>query len=108
MFRTINLKRPPAVPKWHNCEYVQARSAFVPQAEKIANERVVIHLASEDGGMSQANWVRCYAAEMERLSRPLLLKQSGNGAHEITKVSPIRNPPPESPEAKAAILALFK
>ncbi len=48
-------------------------------AEKIANERVVICLASEDGGASQALWVKRFAAAMEKLAAPLL-KQSGNGS----------------------------
>ena len=30
-------------------------------------------------GRSQARWVKCFASEMEKLSRPLL-KQSGNGS----------------------------
>ena len=59
-------------PKHHDCQYVAARSRLVPQAEETANERVVIRLASEDQGRSQARWVKCFAAEMERLSKPLL------------------------------------
>ena len=64
-------------PKHHSCSYVEARSALVPEAEKIANQRVVVCLASEDGGASQARWVRHFASAMERLSRPLLLNNNG-------------------------------
>jgi hypothetical protein len=66
-------------PSRHDCEYVRLRSALVPQAEEIANKRVVIHPASEDQGVSQARWVKCFAAEMEKLAASLL-KQSGNGS----------------------------
>jgi hypothetical protein len=68
-------------PKHHDCGYVAARSALVSEAEKIANERVVVCPASEDQGRSQARWVKRFAAEMEKLAAPLL-KQSGNGRRE--------------------------
>ena len=61
-----------AVSRFHSCEYVRARSALVPQAVAVADARVVIHPASEDQGRSQARWVKCFAVDMEKLSRPLL------------------------------------
>jgi hypothetical protein len=74
----IDGERQPCQPR-HSCQYVRDRSALVPQAEKIANERVIVRMASEDGGRSQACWVKCFTAEMEKLAAPLL-KQSGNGS----------------------------
>jgi len=50
--------------------------ALGPEAEKIANQRVVVCPASEDGGTSEALWVERFAAEMEKLSQPLLLNNS--------------------------------
>jgi|SRR5882724_967853 len=66
----VNGKRQPR-PKHHSCSYVAARSALVPQAEEIANRRVVICLASEDGGASQARWMKNYTRAMERLAASL-------------------------------------
>jgi len=43
-----------------------------PEAERIANERVKVVSASEDKGASYAEWTKVFAAEIDRLSKPLL------------------------------------
>jgi hypothetical protein len=73
----IRGKRVPP-PPGHDCEYVRARSALVPQAVKIADEKVATKSPSQDGGSSYATWSKVFAMAMDELSAPLL-RQSGNG-----------------------------
>jgi hypothetical protein len=68
-------------PRFHDCDYCRKRSALVPRAEKIANDRVPIRPAYEDDGKSSAEWTRAFATAMDALSAPLL-----NGAYSIKPV----------------------
>jgi hypothetical protein len=56
----------------HDCEYVRARSALVPQAVRIANACVATRSPSEDGGLSNATSTKVFAEAMDDLARPLL------------------------------------
>ena len=62
----------PPFHRFHDCEYVRKRSRLIPQAERIANERVVIRPASEDNGESAHRWTRVFATAMDALSARLL------------------------------------
>lgn len=59
---------------------MKARSALVSEAEKIANECVVIHPATQDGGVSVLKWTRLFAAEVETRAAPLLKNGATNQA----------------------------
>lgn len=63
-------RQPP--PKFRCCEYVRERSALVPEAEKIVNERVKI--ASGCDGVAERNalWAKAFALCMDVLAEPLL------------------------------------
>jgi hypothetical protein len=66
----IRGKRVPP-PPGHCCEYVRQRSALVPLAVKIADEKVATKRPSEDGGVSRAAWTARFCAAMDELSRDL-------------------------------------
>jgi hypothetical protein len=59
-------------PPGHDCEYVRARNALIPQAERIAGAKVMVLPASEDDGASTAEWTRAFSIAMDELSEPLL------------------------------------
>jgi len=62
----------PRFHRFHDCGYCRKRRALIPQAEKIAHERVEILSAYEDDGKSSAEWTRAFATAMDALSAPLL------------------------------------
>lgn len=64
----------------HDCEYCRRRTRLIPQAERIANERVAIRPASEDNGESAHRWTRVFATAMDALSAPLI-----NGATDFNR-----------------------
>jgi hypothetical protein len=67
----VRVPRPP-FHRFHDCEYVRKRGRLIPQAERIANERVPVN-----DGNSSAEWTRVFASAMDALSAPLL-----NGAND--------------------------
>jgi hypothetical protein len=73
----INGIRMPYPPQ-HSCKYTDARSALVPEASRIATERIGDPLHDTPLGN---RWTRAFNIEMDRLAVPLL-RQSSNGTHE--------------------------
>jgi hypothetical protein len=73
----VRVPRPP-FHRFHDCEYCRRRNRLIPQAEMIANKRVVVRPASEDNGESAHRWTRVFASAMDALSAPLL-----NGASDF-------------------------
>ena len=71
-------------PAFHDCEYCRRRNRLIPQAERIANERVVVRQASEDNGESAQRWTRVFATAMDALAQPLLNGASGKLANFVT------------------------
>src|SRR5437762_8430171 len=66
-------------PVGHSCEYVRQRNALIKEAAETACE-IVPELvpASEDDGVSAANWTSIFSAAMNRLSAPLLNSRNGS------------------------------
>jgi hypothetical protein len=65
-------------PKYHDCRYIEARSALVSEAVRIATEKI-----GDPTWDAQRchRWTKEFVRQMEKLSAPLL-RQSGNGTHE--------------------------
>jgi hypothetical protein len=61
-----------------DCEYVAARSALVPEAARIATQRVGDPIGDAERGYA---WTKIFNIEMDRLAAPIL-RQSENGRRE--------------------------
>ena len=64
--------------KWHDCEYTARRSFLVDDAARIATQKIGDPVGDSSRGY---RWTKCFVAEMEKLSAPLL-RQSDNGTRE--------------------------
>ena len=58
-------------PPYHDCEYIRARSALVPEAVRIASKRVSVPYGDKTGTASN-RWMRCFVEAMNELAKPLL------------------------------------
>ena len=63
-------KRVPIM-KWHDCGYVWQRNQLIPQASKLASERVKLTEA-DDNQSVKTKWTREFSNAMDELARPLL------------------------------------
>jgi hypothetical protein len=50
----------------HDCDYVRARNELIPQAMRIASQKI------GDAVSKRAEWTRCFSDTLDELSRPLL------------------------------------
>ena len=57
--------------RFHDCDYVRRRNALIPQASKIASERVHVSSGDENNDL-KTKWTRQFSITMDELSAPLL------------------------------------
>jgi hypothetical protein len=68
----INGKRYPS-PRFHNCWWVAEKNKLIPQAEKLATERVGQPPKDADGYNNYGyRWTKIFVYELDRLAAPLL------------------------------------
>jgi len=65
------------MPRFHDCGYVKARNALIPQAAEVADELSPCVSPEIDGGARRANWNLYFSLALDKL-----YEQSVNGADE--------------------------
>jgi hypothetical protein len=84
-----------AAPKYHDCQYCEARRKLISKAARVATDRVGSAINNVERGKV---WTRVFVAEMDRLSRPLLNGSNGHAEATLIDNASTPNGAVESPE----------